>query len=58
MDWCNIKEAAKMCGVKVRTVRQWIRDKKIAAKKADNGWYWLISKSELEAKELLNDNKN
>lgn len=58
MDWCNIKEAAEICGVKVRTIRQWIRDGKIKAKKADNEWYWIIPKSELEAKELLNGNKN
>lgn len=47
MEKYSIKEAAKMCGVKVRTMRQWIRDGRIRADKHDNGWYWMIPDTEV-----------
>lgn len=47
MEQYNISDAAKMCGIKVRTMRQWIRDGRILAEKQKNGWYWQIPESEI-----------
>lgn len=41
--WYSIKEAAELLGIKVRTVREWIRKGKIKAEKNNyqhcNQWY-------------------
>jgi excisionase family DNA binding protein len=44
----GVKEAAKMLGIKVRTLREWIRVGKIKAEKDTNDWYWLIPESEVQ----------
>lgn len=48
MEKYDIKDTARMCGVKVRTVRQWIREGRIRAEKQENGWWWMIPTSEIE----------
>jgi len=47
MEKYNIRDTAQLCGVKVRTVRDWIRRGKIRAEKQENGWYWHIPSSEI-----------
>lgn len=42
----NIIEAAKILGIKARTVREWIKKGKIKAQKPRNKW--LISGDELQ----------
>ena len=49
MKYYSLKEAAKLLGIQVRTVREWIRQGKIQAEKAENGWYWRISEEEISA---------
>lgn len=48
MKMYRMREAAVIFGIKVRTLRQWVRDGKIGAVKADNRWYWMIPQSEIE----------
>lgn len=48
----NIKETAEMLGIKVRTVREWIRNGKIKAFKYPNSRIWRIKESEI--KRLIN----
>lgn len=48
----NIKETAEMLGIKVRTVREWIRNRKIKAFKYPNSRIWRIKESEI--KRLIN----
>lgn len=55
----NTFEAAKLLGIKVRTMRAWIHDNKIKAIKYPCGTKWYISASEIERikkGEPLNDN--
>ena len=57
----NTFEAAKLLGMKVRTIRAWIYEKKIRATKYAGGTKWYISASEIEriAKgEPINDNED
>lgn len=44
----SVPEAAKLIGIKVRTVRQWIADGKINAVKPGGGKKWMIMESEIE----------
>ena len=44
--WYTIIEAAPMLGIKVRTVREWIRMGKIQARKGAKG-KWYISEEEI-----------
>ena len=55
MEEYRLKDAARMCGVKIRTVRQWIREGRILADKQQNGWYWMIPASEVER---INDERH
>lgn len=48
MEQYNIRDAARLCGVKVRTMRQWIRGGRIRAEKQKNGWWWQIPETEIE----------
>lgn len=48
MEKYNIRDTAKLCGVKARTVRDWIRRGKIKAQKQENGWWWHIPGTEIE----------
>lgn len=43
----NIRQAAELLGIKVRTVRQWIADGKIRAKKYSFSRRWFISADEI-----------
>ena len=43
----NLKEAATMLGIKVRTLRGWISAGKIQAKKYDHCANWFISHDEI-----------
>ena len=44
----NIVRTAELLGIKVRTVRQWIRDGKLKAVKYDVSNRWFIPESEIE----------
>lgn len=44
----SIKEVAEVLGIKVRTVRDWLRRGIIKAKKYKNSPMWFISESEIE----------
>lgn len=52
----NIVKTAELLGIKVRTVRQWIRDGKIKAVKYEVSNRWFIPESEIER--LKNGNKD
>lgn len=43
----NIRETAKILGITVRTIRQWIRDGKIKAVKYANCPMWFIPEDEI-----------
>ena len=43
----SVSEAAKLLGIAVRTVRQWIGDGKINAVKPGGGRKWMIMESEI-----------
>lgn len=43
----NIKNTADALGLKVRTVRQWIRDGKIKAQKYPSSNRWYITEEEI-----------
>lgn len=43
----NVRQAANQLGIKVRTVRQWITDKKLKAHKYGISNRWFISESEI-----------
>jgi excisionase family DNA binding protein len=57
MKTYGLREAALLLGVKVRTVRQWIRLGKIEAVKGANGWYWEIPETEIR-KRLGDENED
>ena len=44
----GIVEAAKLLGIKPRTVREWIRNGKLKAHKPAGSYKWLISESEID----------
>lgn len=44
----NVRETSKILGLTVRTVRQWIHDGKLIAKKYGGGKMWYISQREIE----------
>lgn len=44
----GIVEAAKLLGIKPRTVREWIRNGKLEAQKPGGSYIWLISESEID----------
>lgn len=52
----NIVKTAELLGIKVRTVRQWIRGGKLKAVKYDVSNRWFIPESEITR--LKNGNKN
>lgn len=43
----NLIETAKLTGMKVRTVREWIRNGKLKATKINGGRLWVVSESEI-----------
>lgn len=52
----SVKQAANLLGIKVRTVREWIRNGKLFAKKYDVSNRWYISESEI--RRIHNGNKD
>lgn len=44
----NVRQAANLLGIKVRTVREWIRNGKLKAGKYDVSNRWYIMESEIE----------
>lgn len=58
MEEYRLKDAAHLCGVKVRTMREWIKAGKIGANKAKNGWYWQIPDSEILRVNLMRREEN
>lgn len=44
----TIIQAAEVLGISVRTVREWVKTKKVIAKKYEGGRIWLIPESEIE----------
>ena len=44
----NIKETAEMLGIKVRTVREWIKNGKIKAFKYPYSNIWIVKESEIK----------
>ena len=44
----NLVQVAEMLGMKVRTVRQWIVDGKINARKIAGGRKWVVTESEIK----------
>ena len=47
MKYYKMREAAKLLGIQVRTLREWIKLGKIKTEKASNDWYWIISEQEI-----------
>lgn len=47
MKYYSLKEAAKLLGIQVRTLREWIKKGTIKAEKAENGWHWRIPEEEI-----------
>lgn len=45
--WYNLKEAAHLLGIKVRTARQWVHDGKLHATKYENAHFWVVSETEI-----------
>ena len=43
----NVKQTSELLGIKVRTVREWIRTGKIKAEKYDCTNRWFVSESEI-----------
>ena len=52
----SVREASKILGVKVRTIRSWIYSGKLKAKKDKKTNHLKIYKNSLE--KILHDNKN
>ena len=48
-EWVTIEEAAELCGVKRRTVNQWLRLEKITKFRADNGYHVRLNKAEVQS---------
>ena len=59
MRYYRLNDAARMLGIQVRTLREWIKLGKIKAIKDANNWYWLISEDEVaKYLETLEDAKD
>ena len=60
MRYYRLNDAARMLGIQVRTLREWIKLGKIkAVKDASNDWYWLIPEDEVAKHlETLEDAKD
>ena len=44
----NLNETAEILGVKVRTLREWLKDGSLKARKYDGKKKWYVSQSEVE----------
>ena len=47
MKFYGTREAADLLGVKVRTLREWIKLGKIKVEKSEDEWRWKISEEEI-----------
>lgn len=47
MKYYTLREAAAIFGIKVRTMREWLRKGKIKAERSENDWYWKIPETEI-----------
>lgn len=54
MKFYGTREAADLLGVKVRTLREWIKLGKIKVEKSEDGWRWKISEEEI-ARRIKNE---
>ena len=52
----NIIEVAGLLGIKARTVREWIKNGKIRAKKLSGSNRWVVLESEI--RRMRNENAN
>lgn len=52
----SLKDTAVLLGIKVRTMRQWIRDGKIKAFRYEGNRRWYVTESEV--RRLKNGNEN
>lgn len=52
----NLIEVANLLGLKVRTVRQWVHEGRISARKIKDGRRWIVMESEV--KRLQNENED
>lgn len=52
----NLNEVAELLGLKVRTVRQWVKDGKVKATKIADSRRWIVTESEI--RRLQNGDKN
>lgn len=43
----NLREVANLLGMKVRTIRQWVHDGKLSAKKIPGSRRWIVMESEI-----------
>lgn len=43
----NLNEVAELLGLKVRTVRQWVKDGKVKATKIADSRRWIVTESEI-----------
>lgn len=43
----TLREVAEACGVKVRTVREWLKIGRIRGTKSLSGYRWIIAESEV-----------
>lgn len=53
----SLREAAEIFGVRIRTMREWVKTGKIKAEKWKNRWYWRISESEIVRRMMELDQK-
>lgn len=58
MRYYKVREFADLCGVKVRTVREWVKLGKIQVKRDTNAWYFLIPETEVERMRHRHEDKN
>lgn len=58
MKYYKVREVAQICGVKVRTVREWVKLGKIKTERDTNQWYYLIPETEVEKMRHRRENKD
>lgn len=56
--YVTMDQAAELCGVKRRTVDQWLRDGKLTKFRAHNGYHVRINKLELQSFNYARNQKN
>lgn len=57
MHYYYLRDAADMCGMKIRTAREWIKLGKLEAHKKRGSRMWLVSEDEINrVRGIINDN--